>query len=170
MKGRKAGKRGATGGSPPPPVARPPARTHTRTHAHTEHAPEVHASEKVLCGLSRVRKEVSRTTWVFPTVMELLSCLTLCSSCSRSSFSSELHFISFCFSSSLARKHTPTLLSPLSVCHQQSQEEESRITFFVSDVGMNNSQRSRPGNGFLFLQDLQQNTQKLSQRSRLAKA
>lgn len=39
---------------------------------------------------------------LFLTVMELLSCLTLCSSCSRSSFSSELHFISFCFSSSLA--------------------------------------------------------------------
>lgn len=36
------------------------------------------------------------------TVMELLSCLTLSSSCSRSNFSSELHFISFCFSSSLA--------------------------------------------------------------------
>lgn len=36
------------------------------------------------------------------TVIELLSCLTPCSNCSRSSFSSALHLISFCFSSSLA--------------------------------------------------------------------
>lgn len=36
------------------------------------------------------------------TVMELLSCLTRCSSCSRSSRSSALHLMSFCFSSSFA--------------------------------------------------------------------
>lgn len=36
--------------------------------------------------------------------MELLSCFTFCSSCSRSCFSSELHLSNFCFSSSFAFK------------------------------------------------------------------
>lgn len=50
----------------------------------------------------------------------------------------------------------------------KNEDNESKITFFVSDVGMNNSQCSRPGNGFFFFQDLQQE-EELSQRSRLAK-
>lgn len=38
------------------------------------------------------------------TLIELLSCFTFCSSCSRSCFKSELHLSNFCFSSSLAGK------------------------------------------------------------------
>lgn len=40
------------------------------------------------------------------TVIELLSCLTFCSSCSLSCFKSELHLSSFCFSSSFAEKQS----------------------------------------------------------------
>lgn len=40
------------------------------------------------------------------TVIELLSCLTFCSSCSLSCFKSELHLSSFCFSSSFAAKQS----------------------------------------------------------------
>lgn len=38
------------------------------------------------------------------TLIELLSCFTFCSNCSRSCFKSELHLSSFCFSSSFAGK------------------------------------------------------------------
>lgn len=103
---------------------------------------------------------------LFLTVMELLSCLTLCSSCSRSSFSSELHFISFCFSSSLAEAENNTIKQLISLmnCLHLSQlmfkrRKQSSVTFFVSDVGMNNSQSTRPRNGFFFFQDLEKQAQ-----------
>lgn len=93
------------------------------------------------------------------TVMELLSCFTLCSKCSRSSFSSELHLISFCFSSSLAKSQNRNTVSVSCFVSgdawQKKKHESSEGTFFVSDVGMDNSQGAGPGNGFFFLQDLQ---------------
>lgn len=100
----------------------------------------------------------SRNGCLVLTVMELLSCLTLCSSCSRSSFSSELHFISFCFSSSLATKHTQCSRHRRLFAASRIKTKEREITFFVSDVGMDNSQRSGPGNGFFFFQNLQRET------------
>lgn len=56
-------------------------------------------------------------------------------------------------------KHRQASWSPLTIGHRQDEEKERNITFFVSDVGMNNSQRSGPGNGFFFFQDLQQESQ-----------
>lgn len=102
----------------------------------------------------------------FLTVMELLSCLTLCSSCSRSSFRSELHFISFCFSSSLAEAQNNTIKQLISLMNclplsllMFKRRKQSSVTFFVSNVGMNNSQSTRPRDGFFFFQDLKKQAQ-----------